>query len=128
MHAEAGEIIRGLLAHWRQLTLEEGMAIDQQSWGDLDRCQQTKSELQSRLHQVGVQWDAQHTSRSPWREVFRAELAGLLDLERHNHAVLSESRNHVQAELSQLHMSGRNLRAMRTSYARPPEVSWQSYS
>lgn len=122
------EVIRRLLAEWRQFTLEEGSAISKQCWEEVTKCQAAKDKLTQQLSDAGANWDSQRLSVQPWRELFKEQLLSLLDLERQNHTVLRDTQGLVQGELDQLQLSGRNLRAVRSSYAQRPQVCWQSYS
>lgn len=122
--------IASSLVDWRNLSIEEGSGISRQDWPAVARCQNAKEVLAKKLFHHGASWDEQHGCRAEgsWRERFARELRSLFELERRNDACLRATRSAAAAEFEQLQSTDRNLRAVRNSYSRAPENSWQSYS
>ena len=112
-----------LYRRWRQLTEDEGQAIDGGEWHLVELCQTAKSRLQPRIVEVSQRLDAaSHETQ------FRPVVDELMELERRNRTRLEHKRRDAEKERQELDRSCRQLRRIHRSYVPAARTAWQSYS
>jgi hypothetical protein len=120
---KAEDELRSLYEQWRQLTHEEGHAIESSSWLQLGNFQAAKSRLQTRIVEVSQRLDSR-----VHEEQFKLIVDALINLERQNTSRLTERRRSAETEKQELEISSRNLRQIHRSYVPALRANWQSYS
>jgi hypothetical protein len=112
-----------LYDQWRQLTEDEGRAIDSGTWHQLENCQVAKVRLQLRITEIS------HGLNTSGHEARTRSLIGrLIHMERQNGARLMEKREATEAEHQVLDGTVRKLRQLRRSYVPSTRAHWESYS
>lgn len=115
--------LSALYQRWRELTLEEGQAIDAGEWPLVELCQAAKSRLQPRIVEISQRLDlATHET------LFRPVVEELMELERRNRHGLESRRQASELERQNLDRSCRQLRQLHRSYVPASRAAWQSYS
>ena len=115
--------LAALYEQWRNLTHDEGKAIEAGAWTQVEQYQAAKARLQPRIIEVAQRFDA-GTHEQP----FRAVVEGLMELERRNSTLLQRQRNLAEHRKQELDRASRNLRQIHKSYIPPARTHWQSYS
>lgn len=121
-----------LYDQWRLLTEEEGQAIRQGQWHQVNRRQKLKRDLQGKIIQAAESWQASwpqsETSRVEYDRQFRPILAELITMESRNHELISARHDRSQAEIGGLDQSARHLRGLQRAYGSADQGRWHSYS
>jgi hypothetical protein len=124
--------ISQLLEQWLHYTEAETSAIQSAAWPALHEIQEAKSGLQKSVTDALDRWALENhidtATRARADHPFRCEVNRLISLEARNsqllsaqfHAKLEEKKSRDEAVL--------NLRRVRRSYGRMPDVGWHSYS
>ena len=123
--------LMGLLAEWRRLTNEEGLAIENEDWKDLAQRQHQKKLLQEKIDSLGqFQSSAEAlTGRAPARSEVARLVSELQGLEGRNLSLLQTKRQSNRLEWNRLNQSLRTIHGLRRAYGAPAARGyWQSYS
>lgn len=118
-----GDELSALYQHWRSLSRDEGAAIEAGAWTTVEQFQTAKARLQPRVVELSQRLDAATHERR-----FRKEVEELMQLERHNSALLQGQRRDAEAQQQDLDRASRHLRQLHKSYVPPARTHWQSYS
>lgn len=108
---------------WRNLSENEGGAIEAGAWTSVEQFQTAKARLQPRIVELSERLDAATHERR-----FRKVVEELVQLERHNSALLQRQRQDAQGKQQDLDRASRHLRQLHKSYVPPAHTHWQSYS
>jgi hypothetical protein len=115
--------LSALYQQWRSLSEDEGGAIEAGAWTSVEQFQTAKARLQPRIVELSQRLDAVTHKRR-----FRKVVEGLMQLERHNSALLQRQRQDAEAQKQDLDRASRQLRQLHKSYVPPVRTHWQSYS
>ena len=115
--------LAGLYDQWRDLTEEEGRAIEAADWSRVAVCQSGKSRLQPRIVEVAGRIEAAAHERQ-----FQPVVAQLIEVEQANRGRLQQQRDSAQERRQELDRSSRHLRQLHQAYAPASRTNWQSYS
>jgi hypothetical protein len=121
-----------LFQEWRTLTETEGQAIRSATWPEVNRCQDAKFHLQSRLMMAHESLQAERLARGldpvtydpPYRQV----VAELIRLEQRNSEWLADQYQQAERQNQDLARTSRNLRQVHRAYAPGAPAHWHSYS
>ena len=131
MNTAAAELDRAY-AEWRRLAEAEGRAIRSGNWKFVAECQQALSQLRPLIDELTSQLRQQIPSSDPdtcpRKQLTRATILELIELQRRNLNSLEQRRQRLSAHIENLMRSGRNLREIQRSYATPATAAFNSYS
>ncbi len=118
---------------WRRLAEAEGEAIRTSNWGVLSDCQRALQQLQPRIirwtEEAHQEWNRQGLDRSSKEQELRTVIAGLIEIEWRNNALLNVLYQSAKSEQAELDQAGHNLRRVQRSYAPPSQAAaWNSFS
>jgi hypothetical protein len=121
-----------LFQEWRTLTEAEGQAIRSAIWPEVNRCQDAKFHLQSRLMLVHESLQAERRAQGldpetydpPYRQV----VTELIRLEQRNGEWLADQYQQAECQNQDLARTSRNLRQVHRAYASGAPTHWHSYS
>ena len=114
-----------VLGEWRESSIAEWHAIQEERWTDLARIQESKVHLQRRIRDsYGDAPEDDNPGRDP---LVRALVAELIQLERFNGTLLAEKRKTAEVERDQIADASKNLRRVQR-YAGADQTGWAAYS
>ena len=114
-----------VLGEWRDSSIAESVAIQEERWTDLNRIQDSKVHLQRRIQDCYA--DAPADDNPGQDPLVRALMAELIQLERFNGTLLAEKREEALREREQIEGTAKNLRRMQR-YSGASQVGWAAYS
>lgn len=114
-----------VLGEWRDSSIAESVAIQEERWTDLDNIQNSKVHLQRRIRECYN--DAPADDNPGQDPIVRAMVAELIQLERFNGSLLAEKRQAAELEKSALEGSAQNLRRVQR-YSGSSQAGWAAYS
>ena len=121
-----------LFQEWRALTEAEGQAIQSATWPEVTRCQDAKSQLQTRLiatHELlQAELKASGLDAEAYDPRYRQVVAELIRLEQRNSEWLADQYQQADQQRNDLARASRNLRQVHRAYARTASANWHSYS
>ncbi len=118
---------------WRRLAEAEGEAIRASNWSGLHDCQTALQQLQPRIirwtGEAHQEWNRLGLDHASKQQELRTVIAGLIEIEWRNNALLNVLYQSTKAEQAELDQAGQNLRRMHRSYAQPCQpAAWNSFS
>jgi hypothetical protein len=114
-----------VLGEWRDSSIEEWNAIQEERWSDLNRIQDSKVHLQRRIRDC--YGDAPADDNPGQDPMVRALVAELIQLERFNGTLLAEKRKAAEEERDEIEGTTKNLRRIQR-YAGANQAGWAAYS
>jgi hypothetical protein len=115
-----------LCRQWRELTLGEGAAIEDDAWDDVARCQREKEILRSRIDQwADGSPESSHVRAHP---EIRLLVGEIIAMEQRNAAALAGQRRQAEARQDECDRTGRTLRRVHGAYAGRSDTGWQRYT
>lgn len=114
-----------VLGEWRDSSIEEWNAIQEERWSDLNRIQDSKVHLQRRIRDC--YGDAPADDNPGQDPMVRALVAELIQLERFNGTLLAEKRRAAEEERDEIEGTTKNLRRIQR-YAGANQAGWAAYS
>jgi hypothetical protein len=123
--------LQNAFQEWHRLARAEGEAIRAANWPLVADCQNALQQLQPRI--VRCVEAIRLASARPGvdtqsNESIRSLLAGLIEIENQNSALLHSMRESLQTQLQQVEHSGHTLRQIQRLYAPPRPPAWSSFS
>lgn len=115
--------LSGLYQQWRSLTDDERGAIQAGDWKGVENYQAAKAQLKTRITELSQRLDA-----ITYKGRFGRIVEELMELERHNSALVQRRRQAAEAQMQELDRASRHLRQLHKFYAPPSRTHWQSYS
>ena len=117
---------------WRRLAEAEGEAIRASNWTVLHDCQNALQQLQPRIirwtEEAQHEWQRTGVDRSRKEQDLRTVIAGLIEIEWRNNALLNVLYQTAQAESCELDQASHNLRRVQRSYTQTRPAAWTSFS
>jgi hypothetical protein len=114
-----------VLGEWRESSIAEWNAIQEERWTDLDVIQDSKVHLQRRIRDC---YGAAPADDNPGQDpLVRAMVAELIQLERFNGTLLAEKRRAAEEERDQIEGTSKNLRRIQR-YSGATQTGWAAYS
>ena len=128
-----GNELPELYQSWRKLTEDEGQAILAGAWPQVQRCQDAKSDLQTRILATSEPTSSKLNLPSAGNPVvghqpFQHLLREVIQMERRNQKWLAEQQQVAQTQRSELEAANRNLQKLRQSYGPKRRSCWHCYS
>jgi hypothetical protein len=124
MSAHSQPLLR-VLGEWRDSSIAESVAIQEERWSDLNRIQDSKVHLQRRIQDCYS--DAPADDNPGQDPLVRAVMAELIQLERFNGTLLAEKREEALREREQIDGTAKNLRRIQR-YSEASQPEWAAYS
>ena len=122
----------GLLNEWRDLTLQEKVAISSLDWEILRDLQKKKSLLQPRIAREELALFGPDSSPTSKRNANKKRLRGyveeLAELERKNSETLASLIASDKQKIENAGQTLRSLRVVQRAYAKSSQSFWHSYS
>lgn len=114
-----------VLCEWRDSSLAESIAIQEERWTDLNDIQDSKVHLQRRIQNCYS--DAPADDNPGTDPLVRAMVAELIQIERFNGTLLAEKRKAAEIEREKIEDTSKNLRRMQR-YSGANQTGWAAYS
>ena len=116
-----------LYDEWRVLSHSEGVAIRDNEWTKVEKCQSAKYALQPQIQDAQQEWKDADRGQGPTEAEVRSIIAELIHLEHENDMVLAETRKQALIERDELTKSTRNISQIRQKYSIQTDACWNSY-
>jgi hypothetical protein len=125
MSAARPQPLLNVLCEWRDSSIAESLAIQEERWTDLPPIHDRKVQLQGRIKAC---YEEVNGLENPGLDpLVRAMVAELIQLERFNGSLLAEKRQAAEVERAEIEQTASNLRRMQR-YTDGKAPAWAAYS